>query len=153
MARRGARALIGLLLLSLAAVQPDGGHSWHIAVPGETVQYGAPGTDDRALRIDCRPGRGLRILGPSAAHGMENVPTRITFRRGANSVTLLGVTVAMGDGINFAVPVAADELPIAALLAGEPLTVVLGDATWEVPGVGAAAVVGPLVEGCRVSRR
>lgn len=146
--------MIGSALLSLAAIaQTAAGHGWHTAVPGEIVQYGVPETDDRALRIDCRAGHGLRILGPSGEQVDENSPTRVTFRRGEASVTLLGVTVQMGDGINFAVPVAAGELPIAALRAGETLTIVNGESTWEVPGAGAAAVVGPLVEACVAARR
>jgi hypothetical protein len=133
----------------IAALAVQGQYSWNVMTEGEIVQYGVPQTDDRALRIDCRPGGGLQILGPSGAELPENTPTRVTFRRGTDSITVLGVTVYMGDGINFAVPVASDELPIAALLAGEPITVVHGDASWEVPGAGAAAVLGPLVEACR----
>ena len=63
------------------------------------------------------------------------------------------MTVFLGDGLNFAAPVLASELPIAALLAGEPLTVEVGEASWTVPGAGAPEVLRPLVEGCRVSPR
>jgi hypothetical protein len=135
------------LLIGALALQPA--YSWNVIAPGETVQYGIPQTDDRAIRIDCRPDGRLVILGPSGVDLPENVPTRVTFRRGTEAVTLLGVTAYMGDGMNFEVPVAAGELPIATLLAGAPLTLVHGDSTWEVPGAGAPAVLGPLVEACR----
>jgi len=141
------------LLLSLALAQAEGGYRWATTVPGESVQYGVAGTDDRALRIDCRAGRGLTILGPAADEPDENRPVRIAFRRGEAAVSLLGVTVFMGDGLNFAVPVAASELPIETLLAGEPLTVEAGEASWVVPGTGAPEVLRPLVEGCRISPR
>lgn len=143
--------MIGVLLLSLA--QADATYRWDVTVAGDTVQYGVPGTDDRALRIDCRPERGLVIIGPAEGEPDENRPIQIGFRRGETSVTLLGVTVFMGDGLNFAVPVGAGELPITALLAGEPLTVTHGETSWEVPGTGAPEVLRPLVERCRVSRR
>lgn len=145
--------MIVLALLALGEIQAENPYRWHTAVPGEIVQYGVPGTDDRALRIDCRAGRGLQILGPSAEQSGENMPTPVTFRRGTNSVRLLGVTVEMGDGLNFAVPVAADELPIATLLAGEPLTVSHGEQIWQVPGEGAAAELALLVASCPVDPR
>jgi len=146
--------MIGILLLSLAVPQAEGGgYRWATSMPGESVQYGVLGSDDRALRVDCRPGHGLAILGPAADESDENRPVRIVFRRGESSSTLLGVTVFMGDGLNFAVPVLAGELPIATLLAGEPLTVEQGETSWVVPGTGAPEVLRPLVEGCRVSPR
>lgn len=154
MDRGGAGAvMIAAFLLSLALAQAEGAYRWETSMPGESVQYGVTGTDDRALRVDCRPGRGLVILGPAADEPDENRPVRVTFRRGAASASLLGVSVFMGDGLNFAVPVLAGELPIQALLAGEPLTVEVGEASWVVPGAGAPEVLRPLVEGCAVSRR
>ena len=134
------------LALILAALQ--GLYSWNAITDGAIVQYGVPQSDDRALRIDCRPDGGLQILGPSGVNTSENMPTQVTFRRGTERITVLGVTIAMGDGLNFAVPVAATELPIATLLAGEPLTIEHGNAIWEVPGTGAPAVLRPLVEAC-----
>jgi len=145
--------MIAALLLAVAAAQPAGGEGWHVAIAGESAQFGVPGTDERALRIDCRPGYGLRIIGPAASAPDENQPIQVTFRRGDTSVTLLGVTIMLGEGLSFAVPVQAGELPIAALVAGEALTVAHGGESWVVPGEGAAAAVGPLVAGCSVSRR
>jgi hypothetical protein len=145
--------MIGALLLSVVLGQVEGGYRWETSMPGESVQYGVAGTDDRALRIDCRPGRGLVILGPAPDAPDENRPVGVVFRRGEASATLLGVTVFMGDGLNFAAPVLASELPIVTLLAGEPLTVEVGEASWVVPGAGAPEVLRPLVEGCRVSPR
>jgi hypothetical protein len=143
-------AVIGPVLL-LALAQSAGGYAWHTEMPGETVQYGIAGTDDRALRIDCQPAGGLVILGPSGEETDENRPTQVTFRHGDQSLRVLGVTVAMGDGINFTAPVQANELPITTLLAGAPLTIENGDSSWTVPGEGAAAVLAPLVEACRTA--
>lgn len=142
--------MIGIALL-LTLAQAGSGYAWHTAMAGESVQYGVEGSDDRALRIDCEPGRGLVILGPSGGETDENRPTQVTFRHGAQSLRVLGVTVAMGDGINFTAPVQANELPIATLLAGAPLTIEHGEASWTVPGEGAPAVLGPLVEACRAA--
>lgn len=153
MDRGGAGAAMIALLLLLALAQAEGAYRWETTMPAESVQYGVAGTDDRALRVDCRPGRGLVILGPAADESDENRPVRIVFRRGETSVSLLGVSLFMGDGLNFAVPVLAGELPIQTLLAGEPLTVEVGEASWTVPGTGAPEVLRPLVEGCRVSPR
>ena len=153
MDRGGAGAAMIALLLSLALAQADSGYRWEASMPGESVQYGVTGTDDRALRVDCRPGRGLVILGPAPDESDENRPVRVVFRRGETAATLLGVSVFMGDGLNFAVPVLAGELPIETLLAGEPLTVEVGEASWVVPGAAAPQVLRPLVEGCAVSPR
>lgn len=149
----GAGAAMIALLLSLALAQGESAYRWETVMPGESVQYGVTGTDDRALRVDCRPRRGLVVLGPAADEADENRPVRVVFRRGETSVSLLGVSVFMGDGLNFAVPVLVGELPIATLLAGEPLIVEVGEARWTVPGTGAPEVLRPLVEGCVVSPR
>ena len=138
--------MIAVALFLAAAVQ--GPYSWSTITDGESVQYGVPQSDDRALRIDCRSEGGLQILGPSGVNTSENMPTQVTFRRGTERITVLGVTIAMGDGLSFAVPVAATELPITTLLAGEPITIEHGDASWEVPGAGAPALLRPLVEAC-----
>jgi hypothetical protein len=140
--------ILAALAILIAATVQEGTYSWHTALPGESVQYGLPETDDRALRIDCRRGAGLQILGPSGIQISENMPTQVTFRRGTDRIVLLGVTVSMGDGLNFAVPVAPEELPIAALLAGEPITIEHGDTIWEIPGAGAPAVLAPLAAAC-----
>ena len=136
-----------ILALALAAAQEPGGYAWHTAITNETVQYGVPGTDDRALRIDCREGQ-LTIAGPSAVEVEEGEATSVSFRTSAGEETRRAEGLYLGDGMNFVADVAADDPALVALMRGEPLRISQGDAWWEVPGEGAAAVLGPLIRGC-----
>jgi hypothetical protein len=135
------------LLLAAATAEPDG-YRWHTAMTGEIVQYGVPDTDDRALRIDCHEGR-ITILGPSAVDLDEDAPTSVSFRISTGEERRDATGVYMGDGMNFAAPVAADDPVLAALMRGEPLRISQGDGSWDVPGDGAAAELGPLIQSCR----
>jgi hypothetical protein len=155
MDRGGAGAPMNALLLLLtlaAAIQPQAGYSWHVAVAGESVEYGIPQTDDRGLRVTCPAGRGLHVEGPAGDAAVENLPTQIRFRSGEELVTMVGIVVLTGDGLGFSVPVGRDELPIRALLAGQPLTIERGELGWTVPGEGAAALIAPLVAACPAAR-
>src|SRR3989338_3101585 len=55
------------VLASPAAARDGSGYVWHEAVPGESVQYGVPDSDDRALRIDCDARGKIGIMGPTAS--------------------------------------------------------------------------------------
>jgi hypothetical protein len=132
-----------------AAFQQSSDYVWQNVTPGESVQWGEPGGARRGLRIECRPGGRFQIFGPTTIDAMPGVPARVTFRNGGTAVTLLAVAVDTEDGLNFALPVEAGELPIATLLAGATLTISAGDESWAVPGAGAPAVLAPLVEACR----
>jgi len=134
-------------LFVIAAAQEPGAYVWHTAMTNESVQYGLPGTDDRALRIDCREGQ-LTIAGPSALEVEEGDATSVSFRTSAGEETRRAEAIYLGDGMNFVAPVAADDPALAALMRGEPLRVSQGDTWWEVPGEGAPAVLAPLVRGC-----
>ena len=132
------------LLLLIAA---EGRHYiWNDDAPGQTVAYGVPDTDDRALRIDCVKGR-LSISGPADADETERVQVRITSRAGARTFRS-GVTEA-GDGPNFTVAVTERDDALVTLLAGRPVTIAVKDDVWSVPGKGAAKVLAPLIKGCR----
>ena len=77
MDRGGAGALMtGLLALALAFAAPPG-FVWHAANGPDSVQYGSPGSDFRALRIDCIDGR-LYIGGPASHGAPEGTPTFVT---------------------------------------------------------------------------
>jgi hypothetical protein len=142
--------VIASILLSLAAVQPQtDADAWRTLVSGASVQWGALGEGRRGLRVECRTGGRLLLLGPTAADSLPGTPVRVTFRRGDEHVTLLAVTVDTGDGPSFEVPLMAAELPITTLLAGANLTISEDDESFEVPGAGAPAVLAPLVEACR----
>lgn len=132
---------------ALAAVQPADTYVWYTAMANESVQYGRPGTDDRALRIDCREGQ-LTIAGPSSRELQEGGATSVSFRTSSGDETRPAEGAIMGDGMNFVAPVAADDPALAALMRGEPLRISQGGDWWEVPAEGAAAVLGPLIQGC-----
>ena len=139
-----------LLSLALTAAQPPADASaWRTETAGESVAWGAADGAGNGIRIRCRPGGRLEIRGTAAPDALPGIPTRVTFRRGAENVTLLAVTVEGDSGSLLSIPVAANELPIATLLAGATLTIAIGDESREVPGAGAPAVLGPLVEACR----
>jgi hypothetical protein len=140
---------MSISMLLLAVILLDNGYGWHTEVRGSIVQYGIASSDDRALRIDCEPNVGLVILGPAGAQLDESRPTEVVFRHRERSLRIRGMTIAMGDGINFTAPVQPDSLPIATLLAGAPLTIENEGASWTVPGEGAPAELGPLVQACR----
>lgn len=116
---------------------------WWRAAP-QSGQYGAPGTDHRLLRVDCADG-GLWIGGPWPGDGREGDPARVTLAGQDRH----GELAYAGDGLNFAVPVERDDPALALLLAGAPLEVAAGEEAWRVPGEGAAAVLKPVVKGCR----
>jgi hypothetical protein len=132
---------------AIAAAQPPAGYVWHTAMANESVQYGRPGTDDRALRIDCREGQ-ITIAGPAGLEVDEGAAIGVSFRTSAGEENRRAEAVYMGDGTNFVAPVAADDPALAALMRGEPLRISVGDDWWEVPGEGAAAVLRPLLQGC-----
>lgn len=134
-------------LFAVAAAQEPDAYVWYTAMTNESVQYGRPGTDDRALRIDCREGQ-LTIAGPSALEVEEGEATSVSFRTSAGEETRSAEGLYLGDGMNFVADVAADDPALAALMRGEPLRISQGDNWGEVPAEGAAAVLGPLIRGC-----
>ena len=139
-----------LLSLALSTAQPLADvTAWRTVTAGESVQWGAADGTGQGLRIRCRADGRLEMLGPTAPDALPGTPIRVTFHRGEEQVTLLAVTVDGHTGPEFAVPLAARELPIATLLAGATLTIGMGDESFEVPGAGAPAVLAPLVEACR----
>jgi hypothetical protein len=138
-----------LLSLALAAAQPpDDASGWRTETAGESVAWGAADGAGNGIRIRCRPGGRLEMFGPATPDALPGTPTRVTFRRGEENVTLLAVTVDGDSGPEFSIPLAAGELPIATLLAGANLTIGVADESREVPGAGAPAVLAPLVESC-----
>ncbi|MDO8297733.1 MAG: hypothetical protein Q7T19_15000 [Caulobacter sp.] len=146
-------AALGLTVLAAAAAASKPARAqdyvWHAAIPGESVQYGVPDTDDRGLRIDCE-GRGrLSIMGPTASEGAEGSALDVRLRvPPAPPRTVPGDVIALGDGANFHVVVAPGDPALAALLAGKDLTVGSAGDVWTVPGAGAPRVLADLLAAC-----
>lgn len=139
-----------LLSLAISAAQPPAeAFAWRTLIAGESVAWGAADGSGYGLRIRCRPGGRLEMFGPTAPDARPGIPTRVTFRRGEEEVTLLAVTIDGDSGPEFSIPLAAGELPIATLLAGANLTIGVADESREVPGAAAPEVLAPLVEACR----
>lgn len=138
--------MIGPLALALAAA--PAGFVWHAANGPGTVQYGRPGSDERALRIDCVDGR-LSIGGPASYDGPEGTPTIVTFTTPAGRERRRTTLEFAGDGPNFFAPVRASDPALRALMRGQVLHIRHGSGEWQVPGRGAARVLGPLIRGCR----
>lgn len=139
--------MIGLLALAVAAAVAPDGFVWHAANGPDSVQYGSPGSDFRALRIDCVDRR-LYIGGPAAHEGAEGAPTFVTFTTPAGRERRRATIEVAGDGPNFFAPVAATDLALRALMRGQTLRIRHGRETWQVPGRGAARLLGPLIRTC-----
>ena len=147
MDRGGADAVVIVALaLALAAAPPV--YVWHAATGPDSVQYGRPGTDDRALRIDCVEGR-ITIGGPAGFGGPEGTMTTVTFTTPAGRQRRRAMLDVAGDGINFFAPVAGNDPALLALIRGQVLRVRHGRSAWPVPGRGSAALLRRLIRGCR----
>jgi hypothetical protein len=87
------------------------GFRWHAAQGGMSVQFGVPGTDDRALRVDCENGA-LLVMAPEPDTAPDERVT-VTFWRAERRE---GTIAEMGDGPNFLVRLAPGD-PLARRLA------------------------------------
>jgi hypothetical protein len=118
--------------LALAIASPNG-FVWHGANGPGSVQYGHPGSDDRALRIDC-VGHQLSIGGPASFDGPEGTPTIVYFMTPAGRERRRATLEIAGDGLNFSAPVAAGDPALRALMRGQILHIRHGRGEWQVPG-------------------
>lgn len=132
--------------LALAAFQPN--FVWHAANGPGSVQYGSPGSDFRALRIDCVDGR-LSIGGPSSQDAPEGTPATVTFTAPAGRERRRATIEIAGDGANFFAPVAANDPALRALVRGQILRIRQGGEEYRVPGRGSAALLRRLIRSCR----
>lgn len=138
--------MILALALALAAAPAD--FVWHAANGPDSVQYGNPGSDFRALRVDCVNGR-LAIGGPASYSAPEGTATFVTFTTPAGRQRRRATIEVAGDGPNFFVPVAADDLALRVLMRGQILRIRHGRETYQVPGRGSAALLRRLIRTCR----
>jgi hypothetical protein len=135
-------------VLASPAVARDGPHSWNTMNDGAIVQFGAPDTDERAIRLDCA-GKGLiGVMGPADTDLEEGARIAVTLKGRTDAKRYVGEVVGMGDGPNFSVKVAPGDDAVTTLLAGRNLTLIVGKDEWSVPGKGAAKVLKPLLAIC-----
>lgn len=142
--RAGAAVILALLL----AAAPPVHYVWHAANGPGSVQYGLPGSDERALRIDCVDHR-LSIGGPASFDGPEGAPTIVYFTTPAGRERRRATLEVAGDGPNFFAPVSAGDPALRALMRGQILHIRHGRGEWQVPGRGAAALLRRLIASCR----
>jgi len=121
------------------------GYRWHLAIPGESVQFGLPETDDRAFRIDCRNGR-IALIGPAATEAGEGSPIEVTFDHGDLRT---GSVALFGDGSNFVVEVAPDDPLLPRLLGRRHIVVQVADDERSIPTAGGVDLIRALIRNCR----
>jgi hypothetical protein len=148
MDRGGKGAIMILALAFLFAASAPSGFVWHAANGPDSVQYGSPGSDFRALRIDCVDGR-LSIGGPASHDAPEGTPTTVTFTTPAGRERRRATIETAGDGPNFFAPVAAGDPALRVLMRGQILRIRHGRETYQVPGRGSTALLRRLIRTCR----
>jgi hypothetical protein len=137
------------LLLAAELAGSASGYVWNEYIPGRTIAYGVPDTDRRAVRIDCEAREGkphLFLGGPVSGTVGHVMALEITSRAGLKIFRSWIVDAA--DGPNFSFQIAASEDLIATLMAGADVRISTQGAVRTIPGQGAAAVLGPLLQAC-----
>jgi hypothetical protein len=138
-------AWLGIAFIALgSAAQAGQRYVWNTYLPGESVAYGVPDTDDRSFRVDCAKAGGLEISGPS---GVEGGRTSVVFKVNGQRITRRA-HVYVGDVPQFVVSAGYDDPVIVGLLAGHDLSIRERGDEWRVPGAGAARVLKPLIAAC-----
>ncbi len=119
---------------------------WH-AYTEDSIAYGVPETDDRAVRIDCEAGR-MVLMGPVDPDSVEDGRVRLMAWGPGGMDMLEATTVEMGDGLNFMAPLPRPSDALDGLMKGQDMTLMLMGEERIVPGAGAPAVLGPLLKRC-----
>jgi hypothetical protein len=125
------------------AAQP---YVWH-AYTVDSIAFGVPGTDDRAVRIDCEAGR-MVLRGPVDPEIVDDGKVRLTVWGPGGMDMLEATTAGMGDGLNFVAPLPSPSDALDGLMKGADMTLMLLGEERVVPGAGAPAVLGPLLRRC-----
>ncbi len=139
-------AALALCLSGPASAAP--GYRWHAENGPLTVQWGIPGSDDRALRVDCDGRGGLSLGGPILVEAEEGDRVTVRVASALGSERLTGVVVAAGDGLNFDTPVAAGGVTLRSLLAGKTIRLGGGRDSYVVPGAGSQTLLRRLIRDC-----
>ncbi len=129
--------------LDAAPAQP---YVWH-AYTEDSIAYGVPETDDRAVRIDCEAGR-MVLRGPVDPEIVDDGKVQVV-AWGPGGMDMIEASVAeMGDGLNFVAPLPSPSDALDGLMKGADMTLMLLGEERAVPGAGAPAVLGPLLRRC-----
>jgi len=137
------------LLLAAELAAPPKPFVWNTYIPGRTVAYGVPDTNQRAVRIDCEAREGklhLFIGGPASGEIGKVMALEITGRTGVKIFRSWIVPAA--DGPNFSFQIGGDEDLIQTLMAGGDVRITTQGSERVIPGAGAAEVLGPLLKAC-----
>lgn len=121
---------------------------WH-AAGGDSVAWGVPDTDDRAVRIDCEAGR-MVLMAPVDPEIVEDGRVKVMAWGPGGMDMVEATTVELGDGLNFVAPLPAPSDALDGLMKGEDMTLMLLGEERVIPGEGAPAVLGPLMKRCGV---
>lgn len=136
-----------------AAAQVEQPYVWHEAIPGQSVQFGVPDTDDRGLRIDCDRGGRIAIMGPTGLMAPEGGSVTVLLQTpGEPERQLPGQVVEMGDGANFRTLVTPDDRGLTGLLTGKGLTVGSAGDSWAVPSDGVRGPLTRLLAACAAQK-
>jgi hypothetical protein len=120
---------------------------WVEYVPGEQVQYGMEESDERSFWISCLNGK-LEAGGPAGAYALGGPAIEVTLGGPAESKVYKAELIGRGDGTSFSTRIDAQDPIIRALMADQTIGIAFDEYHWEVPGEGAGAVVGPLIQSC-----
>ena len=141
--------MLAVLLAAAQLAGPPKAFVWNDYIPGRTIAYGIPDTDNRSLRIDCEQREGklhLFLGGPVSGVVGHVMALEITRRAGLKIFRSWIVDAA--DGPNFSFQIDAGEDLIQTLMAGGDVRISTQGSTRTIPGEGAAAVLGPLLKAC-----
>lgn len=125
---------------------PDQPYVWHASTE-DSIAFGVPDTDDRAVRIDCEAGR-MVLMGPVDPDSVDDGRVRLMAWGPGGMDMLEATTTEIGDGLNFVAPLPRQSDALDGLMKGEDLTLMLMGEERIVPGAGAPAVLGPLLKRC-----
>jgi hypothetical protein len=127
----------------VAAEQP---YVWH-AAGDDSIAFGLPDSDDRAVRIDCEAGR-MVLMGPVDSESVQGGKVQLMAWGPGGMDMLEATTVELGDGLNFVAPLPRRSDALDGLMKGADMTLMLMGEERTIPGEGAPAVVGPLMKRC-----
>ena len=117
---------------------------WHACNGPGSVQFGQPGTDLRAFRMDCVEGR-IGIAFPIDHDGDEGDPLLAELPDGS---TLLGELIWLGDGTNFSAMLDMTDPLVGEIIERKRIDISVDRSAIEVPTIGGQAMMRELVSEC-----
>ncbi len=142
--------MLGVLLAAAAQLAaPQGDYVWNAYIPGRTVAFGIPDSNQRALRIDCEAREGhLHLFLGGLVNAAVGTTTALEITSRAGLKIFRSWVVPAADGANFSFQIDAHEDLIRTLMDGGSIRISAVGQARTIPGEGAAAVLGPLLKVC-----